>query len=62
MPKKIRLTEPLLTAMENALCAALAGGGFEDGDFAGEDPEHFERAHKWITQERARRRESKTSN
>lgn len=62
MPKKIRLTEPLLTAMENALCAALAGGGFEDGDFAGEDPEHFERARKWISQERARRRETKNLN
>ena len=62
MTKNVRLTEPLLTAMENALCAALAGGGFEDGDFAGEDPEHFERARKWITQERARRRETQKSN
>jgi hypothetical protein len=51
----LRLTEPLLEAMDSALRAALAGDGFDDGDFAGDNREHFERARSWIAQERAKR-------
>lgn len=51
----IRLTRPLLDAMASALNAALAGAGFDGGDFADENSEHFERALAWVEQERARR-------
>lgn len=54
-----RLTKPLLEAMANALEVALSGGGFDGGDFAGEDPEHYQRASMWVAQE-LRRREERT--
>ncbi|WJS87278.1 hypothetical protein [Paracoccus sp. TOH] len=50
-----RLTKPLLDAMASALAAALAGEGFEGGDFDGEDRSTFERAHAWVVQEQVRR-------
>lgn len=50
-----RLTKPLLEAMSNALSAALAGEGFDGGDFDGQDPHHFERAQEWVMAELARR-------
>jgi hypothetical protein len=43
-----RLTKPLLEAMLAALNAALAGEGFEGGDFDGLDRKHFERAQDWV--------------
>ena len=46
-----RLTRPLLEAMESALNAALAGGGFDGGDFTGQNPAHFERALRWVEDE-----------
>ncbi len=51
----VRLTKPLLDAMSSALHAALAGAGFDGGDFEGKNPAHFERALKWVEQEQARR-------
>ncbi len=51
----VRLTRPLLVAMQHALQAALAGAGFDDGDFGGENPEHYERALDWVVQEQQRR-------
>lgn len=50
-----RLTKPLLDAMHSALEAALAGDGFDGGDFEGENQDHFERAVEWIKQEKERR-------
>ncbi len=50
-----RLTRPLLDAMSSALSAALAGGGFDGGDFNGENREHFERALDWVEDEIRRR-------
>ncbi|WP_379069211.1 hypothetical protein ACHMW4_04260 [Mesorhizobium sp. UC22_110] len=50
-----RLTKPLLIAMLAALDAALAGDGFDNGDFAGMDRRHFERASQWVDEELARR-------
>jgi len=50
-----RLTKPLLIAMATALDAALAGDGFDGGDFTGMDPDHFERAREWVQQELQRR-------
>lgn len=52
----MRLTKPLLRAMREALIAALAGAGFDGGDFDRLDPDHFERALDWVEQEIARRR------
>ena len=56
-----RLTKPLLNAIERALSAALAGGSenFEAGDFAGQNPEHYERAWEWVTDEQQRRDEAR---
>jgi len=54
-----RLTRPLLAAMQEALTAALAGEGFEGGDFEGLNPEHFERALQWVTAELERRKTRK---
>jgi hypothetical protein len=51
----VRLTKPLLAAMDAALRAALAGEGFDGGDFDGMDPEHFRRALEWVAQEEKRR-------
>lgn len=50
-----RLTKPLLLAIEAALDAALAGDGFDGGDFDGLNRDHFERASKWVSQELRRR-------
>jgi hypothetical protein len=50
-----RLTKPLLAAMSAALSAALAGGGFEGGDFIGMEPRHFERALAWVNEQLKRR-------
>jgi hypothetical protein len=49
-----RLTKPLREAIMAALDAALAGEGFDGGDFDGMDPDHFERARDWIAQKDAR--------
>lgn len=54
----IRLTKPLLIAIEQALTAALAGEGFDGGDFNGLDRDHFERASTWVSQELRRRNQS----
>lgn len=43
----MRLTKPLLEAIQSALNAALAGEGFEGGD--------FERALQWAYDEEASR-------
>jgi hypothetical protein len=43
-----RLTGPLLDAIKAALDAALAGEGFDGGDFDGMNRDHFERASKWV--------------
>lgn len=53
--KHTRLTKPLLVAMAYALNAALAGEGFDGGDFDGEKREHYERALAWVEQELAKR-------
>lgn len=50
-----RLTKPLLEAIEAALAAALAGNGFEGGDFAGMNRDQFDRAHDWVCDELERR-------
>lgn len=52
----VRLTAPLLEAMQSALQAALAGENFDGGDFDGLNPKHFERASDWVAQEMMRRR------
>lgn len=55
-----RLTKPLLEAIESALNAALAGDGFDGGDFDGMNPEHFQRALEWVAQEQQRRAERRS--
>lgn len=51
-----RLTRPLLSAMYDALSAALANPeGFDGGDFEGLSIEDFERAQEWLRQEKQRR-------
>lgn len=52
---KPRLTRHLLEAIESALNSALAGEGFDGGDFDGQDPEHFQRALEWVQAELERR-------
>lgn len=54
-----RLTKPLLDAIAAALDSALAGQGFEAGDFVGMNQEHFERAREWVSDQMAKR-EAKT--
>lgn len=54
MPK---LTRPLLEAMRSALNVALAGGGFDGGDFADENRDHFQRALDWADKELEKRAE-----
>jgi len=54
MPK---LTRPLLEAMRSALSSALAGEGFDDGDFANGNPDHFQRALDWANKELEKRAE-----
>ena len=56
----LRLTTPLLYAMAAALDAALAGDGFNGGDFEGEDRDTFERASRWVTQEISRREDRRS--
>lgn len=53
--KNVRLTKPLLAAMAAALNSAVAGEGFDGGDFEGMEPEHFRRALDWVHQEQQRR-------
>lgn len=43
----IRLTRPILDAIRAALNAALAGDGFDGGDFDGLNRDDFERALEW---------------
>ncbi len=50
-----RLTRPLLEAIAAALDAALAGDGFDGGDFSGMNPKHFERAQEWVSAQLAKR-------
>lgn len=47
----MRLTRPMLDAIAAALDAALAGDGFDGGDFDGMNIEHFERAREWVEEE-----------
>lgn len=54
-----RLTKPLLDAMASALSAALAGEGFEGGDFDGMNRDDFERALDWVNQEALRREQGR---
>jgi hypothetical protein len=51
----IKLTKRLLDAIGAALDAALAGEGFDGGDFAGLDPKAFEQARQWVSEIRAKR-------
>jgi len=55
----VRLTKPLLEAMAASLHAALAGAGFDGGDFDGKNPEHFRRALEWVYEEQWRRQKRK---
>lgn len=55
----VRLTKPLIEAIAAALDSALAGDGFDGGDFDGMNPEHFERAREWVDQQLARRTKTK---
>lgn len=48
-----RLTKPMLEAIAAALDAALAGDGFDGGDFDGMDQRHFERAREWTSEQTA---------
>jgi hypothetical protein len=50
-----RLTRPLLEAIAAALDAALAGDGFDGGDFSGMDHKPFERAREWVSEQLAKR-------
>lgn len=52
---KRRLTLPKLDAMLAALDAALAGGGFDGGDFDRLDPKDFEAARDWVAQQITKR-------
>lgn len=56
-----RLTMPLLNAMASALHAALAGDGFDGGDFTDQNPEHFKRALAWVEEQTARREAKKAA-
>jgi hypothetical protein len=56
---RIRLTRPLLEAIGAAFDAALAGEGFDGGDFDGMDREAFERARKWVREQQAARLEKR---
>jgi hypothetical protein len=50
-----RLTKPLLDAIGAALDAALAGEGFDGGDFDGMDAKAFERAREWVAEQQKKR-------
>jgi len=58
----VRLTTPMLDAISTALAVALAGDGFNGGDFDGEDREHYQRALTWVWQEQLRREKRRESN
>jgi hypothetical protein len=47
--------------MSSALKAALAGKGFDGGDFNGQDRDHFERALRWVEKEQHKRTRTKES-
>jgi hypothetical protein len=51
---KRRLTLPKLDAMHAALEAALAGDGFNGGDFDRLKPKDFEAARDWVAQQIAK--------
>jgi hypothetical protein len=50
-----RLNLKKLEAMRRALHAALAGAGFDGGDFDGEDPKDYEAALDWVLEQIAKR-------
>lgn len=58
-PRRVILTDAALDAISSALDAALAGAGFDGGDFDGQDPEQFERANAWVAAEQRRRAKRK---
>lgn len=51
-----RLTRSLLEAMAAALDTALAGDGFDGGDFDGMDRSKFEDARDWVSQQLRKRK------
>jgi len=53
--RRKRLTLAMLDAMSSALNSALAGDGFNGGDFDGKDEEVFAAAREWVFEERVRR-------
>lgn len=55
-----RLTLARLYAIGAALEAALAGAGFDGGDFDGLDRREFERALEWVNEEVVRRKRRAT--
>lgn len=57
-----RLTKPLLDAIESALNSALAGEGWDGGDFDGQNPEHFERALEWVREQKKSREGLRSEN
>lgn len=50
-----RLNLKKLEAIRHALHAALAGGGFDGGDFDGKNPADFEEALDWAEEQIAKR-------
>lgn len=54
----MRLTKPLLHAMEDAINAMLAGVEGEGDWPEGVPPEHFERALIWVREQLERREEA----
>lgn len=59
MSARGRLTLAMLEAIYTALDAALAGDGFERGDFNGMDPNQFERARAWAEEQIEKRKAKK---
>ena len=51
----VPLSAEILNAISASIDAALAGDGFDGGDFDGMDPEHFEQASSWVEQAVANR-------
>lgn len=54
--KAKRLTIAMLEAMQSAICSALAGDGFDGGDFAGMRESDFDNASIWIAEQLRKRR------
>jgi hypothetical protein len=52
----MKLTLKKLSAIQSALNAALAGAGFDGGDFDGQDPTDFENALAWVEAEIEKRK------